>query len=402
MRLAPLLLMLVACTQPPASQFEIVRPLMLDRCVPSFSASSVSSVEVLRVDQPVVLQYSVLAVLECEWARRQAESISVELSDDSGGPLEVAVAKLPDGPNRFAVRLSFTPRVTGRLHLRLAAEPSIGVFTQSLRVVRVAPRTWEHLSGRSCDALLEGPSGVPMCVNGQWLEFAGQSVPMNGVAPTESMVWVAGNDLSGWRVDGGQAVKAVSIPTEPVWAMAAQGHRLCTATANVLTLFEEDGGHATITLAPPDVLVQGVLFENDDTLIISRGTRLDRVPLAALGGTVTVPMSEGQPLFGALGGEGLWELAGVLRLHRFDGGIAETAGGDAPPFERLLLPDLVPLVSPGQSAGLVGVPVQAPDGGIALDIIEPPPDTSVTWLTSRWVFARGLSSRELWRAPRAP
>ena len=74
------------------------------------------------------------------------------------------------------------------------------------------------------------------------------------------------------------------------------------------------------------------------------------------------------------------------------------------PGAGLRLPDLVPLVSGHRAtgSGLVGVPVPAPDGGIAVDLVEVPPELTLQWLTSKWLFATRQRDGALMRAPRLP
>ena len=400
MRVATLLV-LVACA-PPAKQFEIVRPLMLQRCVPQFTASSSTGIDVLVVDEPVELTFAGSARLDCEFGIREAESISAELIDDSSAPVEVQTKVERSGSN-WSVKVSVTPRRTGALYLRLVAEPSIGVFTQTLGVVRLSPRTWERVAGRFCDGLIDVPFGEPLCMRDGQLEFAGRQVFANGLAATDSMLWVSTSQrVDGWRVDGGEAFKAVSVDFPLIGAIAARGRRLGVATLRTVTVVEEDGGLGHISLGTDRSAVHGLAFEDDDTLVVARGDRLDRVPLPAVGQTVSLPPLLDEPVFVRLGSEGLWSVdPPVLRLRRFDGGVAETSGSDAPPIDHLLLPDRVPLLIPGSTNRVFGVPVLTPDGGIAVDFVELPANTFPTWFTSRWLFARDSSTRELWRAPRA-
>lgn len=102
--------------------------------------------------------------------------------------------------------------------------------------------------------------------------------------------------------------------------------------------------------------------------------------------------------------EGLWSIDSneTLTLHRFDGGLARARGFGVPPSEGFALPDEVPLLRPGGTIDLVGIPISAPDGGLSIDLVEVPPDLSPSWLTSKWLFARHRTTGTLWMTPRVP
>lgn len=394
-----LLVGLAACAPPPATQFEIVRPLSLQRCAPTFMAQPRARLEALLADQPTTLDFVVSAFLDCESGRREVESISVELIDDGGAPIAALVDVEGRGPSRF-VKVSFTAPASGTVHLRLVAEPTIGVFSQSLRILRRSSRTWVELPSRSCDGLVDGPGGEPLCVNAGRLEFANRVVPVDGVAVTSSMVWLAQSTmLEGFFSDGGTGVR-VPLPTR-IWAIGARGRQVAVSSFGAITTVDEAGAVRTLALQE-GFLVQALGWWDDDTLLIGNPSGFDRV---SLDGSVPARPFAGQVPFQLMGTEGLWSLDSneTLTLHRLDGGRAQTRGFSSPPIESFALADRVPLLRPFDgTAVLAGVPVAAPDGGISVDVVELPPGLSPTWLTSRWLFARHRDTRTLWMAPRVP
>lgn len=401
MRVSLLTLLLVACAQEgPARQFDIVRPISLQRCVPTFRADDFNRVEVLVAARPTTLQFVISAFLECDFGRREVESISVELIDDAGGPVATHVVVQGSGASR-EVWVTFTPPSAGSVHLRLAAEPTIGVFSRSFRVITVSTRSWTEVPSRSCDGLIDGPTGESLCVNDGRLEFANRVVPVDGVAVTSAMVWlVRPTSLEGCFSDGGTAVE-VRLPSR-AWAVAARGGKVAVSTVGSVIVADEAGVEHRLALDESVPLVQALAFADDDTLFTSHAGGIDRV---SLDGSVPVRPLIGQAPYQTMSAEGLWSIDSneTLTLHRFDGGRAQTAGFSVPPTEGFALPDVVPLLRPGGGAlPLVGIPVPAPDGGIVVDVVELPAALSPSWLTSRWLFARHRDTRTLWMTPRVP
>lgn len=400
MRVALLMSVLVACAQEPAKQFDIVRPLSLQRCVPTFMPLSPNRTEMLVASRPVVLDFVVAAFLECDFGRREVEAITVELVDDAGAPIAARVEVQGSGATRL-VKVSFTAPDGGSVHLRLVAEPTIGVFSQSLRVLRFTTRSWTELPTRSCDGLVDGPGGESLCVNDGRLEFANRVVPVDGVAVTSSLVWlVRPTTLDGCFSDGGTAVQ-VPLP-ERAWAVAARGRQVAVSSSRAIIVVDEAGGVRRPGLEPDLSPGPAIAFFDDDTLFTSHPGGFDRV---ALDGSVPVRPFAGRLPVQVMSEEGLWTIDSneTLTLQRFDGGRAQTPGFGVPPSEGFALPDRVPLLQPGGGAiPVVGVPVPAPDGGITIDVVELPANLSPTWLTSKWLFARHLTTRTLWMTPRVP
>lgn len=401
MRVALLMCVLVACGQEgPAKQFEIVRPITLQRCVPTFMVDDRNRVEVLVTGRPVSLEFTVTSFLDCEFGRREAEAITVELIDDAGAPVAAVVERQPSGLSR-SLKIAFTPPGAGSVHLRVAAEPTIGVFSQSFRVLTFSTRAWVEAPARSCDGLIDGPSGESLCVNDGRLEFANRVVRVDGVAVTSSMVWLVRSPLlEGCFSDGGTAVQ-VPQPSRG-WAVATRGRRVAVSSADGISVADESGGVLRLELGDRSPLIQAVAFADDDTLFTSHAGGLDRVPLDG-----SLPERTGAHLiqYQTMSTEGLWSIDSneTLTLHRFDGGRAQTPGFGVPPIEGFALPDRVPLLAPvAGSIALLGIPVSAPDGGIAIDVVELPPDLSPSWLTSKWLFARHRTTRALWMTPRVP
>lgn len=399
MRLALLMSLLLACAQEPAKQFEMVRPMTLQRCLPTFMTDDRNRVEVLVAGRPVSLEFTVTAFLDCDFGRREAEAISVELIDDAGAPVSAQVEVQGSGLSR-SVKVAFTPQGTSSVYLRLAAEPTIGVFSRSFRVLTFTTRTWTELASRSCDGLIDGPSGESLCVNDGRLEFANRVERVDGVAVTSSMVWlVRSATLDGCFSDGGTAVQ---VAQSRAWAVAARGRRVAVSSIDAITVTSEDGGVHRLSLRGHASFVQALAFADDDTLFTSHVGGFDRVPLD---GSVPDRPFVGQSPYQTMSAEGLWSIDSnqTLTLHRFDGGRAQTPGFGVPPTEGFALPDRVPLLAPvAGTAVVVGIPVPAPDGGIAIDVVELPPDLSPSWLTSKWLFARHRTTRALWMTPRVP
>ena len=399
MRLGALLLtwLLAACAEPPAKQFEIVRPLSLQRCTPTFMVASLNQNDLLGAGLPVELRFVVTAFIDCDFGPREVERISVELTDEAGAPIAAQVELQPQGRSQL-LKVSFTSPASGSVHLRLVAEPTIGVFTQSHRVTRFSTRTWTELPTRSCTALVDGPGGESLCVNDGRLEFANRVVQVDGVAASSSMLWLLRpTSIDGCFPDGGTAVQ-VPLPSR-AWAVAARGRQVAVSSAAAVTVVDEAGGVRTLPLAPGSSLVQALAFPDDDSLLVAQNGGFDRV---SLDGSVPARPFAGRPPLLAMSDEGLWSIDSndTLTLFRFDGGIARTFGFGVPPSEGFALPDHLPLLQP--TFGLVGIPVPAPDGGIAVDVVVLPQDLAPSWLTSKWLFARHRLTRTLWMTPRVP
>lgn len=391
--------LVVACSAPPARQFEIVRPLSLQRCVPTFMVVEPARAELL-VAGPVTLDFIMRAFLECDFGLRDLESFSVELTDDEGSPIATQVEQELQ-PNMFRrVKVSFTTRGDAA-HLRLVAEPTLGVFSRSYRVIAPSTRVWTELPSRACDGLVDGPSGESLCVHDRRLALAGQAIEVDGVAVTASMVWLLrSSSLEGWFVDGGTAVR-VPLPAR-AWAVAARGRQVAVSSAVGITVVDEGGGVRTLGLSPGASTVQALTFADDDTLLVSQPGGLDRLALDA-----SVPARPFAGLVPAvtMSDEGLWSIDpnDTITLTRLDGGRAQARGFGIPPTEAFVLPDRVPLLRPGGgTVSLIGIPVTAPDGGITVDLVQLPPQVTPSWLTSRWLFARDRSAGTLWVAPRVP
>ncbi|MER2564522.1 MAG: hypothetical protein ABTQ32_27575 [Myxococcaceae bacterium] len=392
--------LVVGCSAPPATQFDIVRPLSLQRCVPTFMVAEPARADLL-VAGSVTLDFIVQAFLDCDFGVRDLESFSVELTDDDGSPISTQVEQVPVNGTTRRVSVSFTARGSGSVHLRFVAEPTIGVFSRSYRVIAPSMRVWTQVPSRSCDGLVDGPGGESLCVNNRRLELAGQAIEVDGVAATASLVWLLRpSSLEGWLLDGGTAVR-VPLPSR-AWAVAARGHQVAVSSAVGITVVDEGGGVRTLGLSPGASMVQALAFADDDTLLVSQPGGLARITLDA-----SVPARPFAGLVPAvtMSGEGLWSIDSndTLTLTRRDGGRAQTRGFAPPPTEGFALPDQVPLLQPGGgTVALVGIPMPAPDGGITVDLVQLPPQVTASWLTSRWLFARDLSAGTLWMAPRVP
>lgn len=400
-----------SCAEPPAPQFEIVRPLSLQSCAPVFTTRSANEVDVLIADRPVELEFQVMAFLDCPLARVGLESISVTLVDDASEPIPARVEVIGFDPTVRTVKVSFVPFLTSAAQLRIVVEPSIGTFSQLLPVLQPSPRTWSDMPRRRCEGLLEGPGAAQLCVNGASVAFSNTAVDVNGVAVSPSMLWLfTATAFEGWRFDGGDAALAVNLPrtfTRPSAAAARAGRLAVVTLGDGLMVFDEDGGVRSVRLQPQIPYIQGLAFLDDETLLLARTDRTDRVSLEALdGGVLWLPGSEAGEGFVATGDEGFWRGSFLrdLTLERFDGGRAVTTGRSVRPGVALKLPDLVPLVVVGRpmNSSLVGVPVPAPDGGIAVDVVEVPAGHTVQWLTSSWLFATRQRDGALVRAPRIP
>ncbi len=406
-----LLVLSTSCAEPPAPQFEIVRPFSLQSCLRVFMTRSPTEVDVLIADRPVELEFQVTGFLECAVGRVGLESISVTLVDDASEPIPARVEVLGFDPTVRTVKVSFVPFLTSAAQLRIVVEPSIGTFSQLLPVVQTSPRTWSDLPRRRCEGLLEGPGAAQLCVSGSSVEFSNRAIEANGAAVSSSMLWLfTPSAFEGWRFDGGAAALAVTHPRtfQTPLSSAARDGRLAVATVgDGLMVFDEDGGVRSVRFEQQLPIIEGLAFLDDETLLLARAHRTDRVSLAALdGGVLRLPFSEAAAGFVVTGEEGFWRgsfLRG-LTLERFDGGRAETTGRSVMPGVALKLPDLVPLVSAGRpmNASLVGVPVPALDGGIAIDVVEVPAGLTVQWLTSRWLFATRQRDGALMTAPRLP
>jgi len=372
---------------------------MLQRCTPTFMVISPSQADVLGAGLPVVLELVVTAFLDCDFGLRDAERISVELIDDAGAPIVAQVEVETRGRTRL-LKVSFTSPAEGSVHLRLVAEPTIGVFTQSHRVLRLSTRSWTELPMRSCNGLVEGPGGESLCVNDGRLEFANRVVSVDGVAVTSSMVWlVRSTSIDGCFSDGGTAVQ-VPLPSR-AWAVAARGRQVAVSSAGSVTVVDETGGVRTLPLALGS-FVQALAFSDEDSLLVAQAGGFDRVALDA---SVPVRPFAGRAPVLAMSDEGLWSIdsSETLTLRRFDGGMARAFGFGVPPTEGFALPDHIPILRPaGGTFGLVGIPVPAPDGGIAVDLVELPQALAPSWLTSKWLFARHRITRTLWMTPRVP
>lgn len=396
----PMVVVMVACAAPPATQFDIVRPLSLQRCVPSFMVVDPARAELL-VAGSVRLDFIMQGFLDCDFGRRHVEAVSVELTDDDGSPISARVEQMPINDTTRRVSVSFTAQGGGSVHLRMVAEPTVGVFSQSYRVIAPSTRLWTQVPARSCDGLIDGPGGESLCVNNRRVELAGQAIEVDGVAATASMVWLLRpSSLEGWLLDGGTAVRVPLLSR--AWAVAARGRQVAVSTAEGITVADERGGVRTLGLAPGASTVQALAFADDDTLLVSQPGSLDRVALDA-----SVPARPFAGLVPAvmMSDDGLWRIDAneTVTLTRPDGGHAQTRGFGLPPTEAFVLPDRVPLLQPaGGAVALAGLPVNAPDGGITVDLVQLPAHITPSWLTSRWLFARDLSAGTLWMAPRVP
>lgn len=406
-----LLALSTSCAERPAPQFEIVRPFSLQSCARVFTTRSPTGVDVLIAGRPVELEFQVTGFLECARGRVGLESISVTLVDDASEPIPARVEVLGFDPTVRTVKVSFVPFLTSAVQLRIVVEPSVGTFSQLLPVVQTAPRSWTDQPRMRCEGLLEGPGASQLCVRGTAVEFSNRAIDANGAAVSASMLWLfTPSAFEGWRFDGGDAALAVTHPRtsqSPSAAAAREGRLAVVTVGDGLMVFDDDGGVRSARLEPQLPIVQGLAFLDDETLLLARADRTDRVSFAALdGGVLQLPFSEAAEGFVVTGDEGFWRGSFLrdLRLERFDGGHAATIGRSVMPGVALRLPDLVPLVGAGRAmnATLVGVPVPALDGGIAIDVVEVPPGHTVQWLTSRWLFATRQRDGALVRAPRLP
>lgn len=376
-----------------------------------FTTRSPTEVDVLIADRPVELEFQVMGFLECARGRVGLESISVTLVDDASEPIPARVEVLGFDSTVRTVKVSFVPFLTSAAQLRIVVEPSIGTFSQLLPVVQTSPRTWSDLPRRRCEGLLEGPGAAQLCVRGSSVEFSNRAIEANGAAVSSSMLWLfTSSAFEGWRFDGGDATLAVSHPRtfqNPSAAAARPGRVAVVTFQDGLMVFDEDGGVRSLRIEPQIPIIEGLAFLDDETLLLARADRTDRVSLAWLdGGVLQLPFSEAADGFVVTSDEGFWRgsfLRG-LTLERFDGGRAVTTGRSVMPGVALELPDLVPLVGAGRAmnATLVGVPVPARDGGVAIDVVEVPAGHTVQWLTSRWLFATRQRDGALVMAPRVP
>ncbi|MDP1918653.1 MAG: hypothetical protein Q8L14_20560 [Myxococcales bacterium] len=398
-----------SCAERPAPQFEIVRPFSLQSCVRVFTTRSPTEVDVLIADRPVELEFQVTAFLECARGRVGLESISVTLVDDASEPIPARVEVLGFDPTVRTVKVSFVPFLTSAAQLRIVVEPSIGTFSQLLPVIQTSPRSWTDMPRRRCEGLLDGPGAEPLCVRNRSVEFANRSIPANAAAASPSMLWLfTSSSFDAWRFDGGEAGLVVSHPFTSRYpiAVAARAGRVVTALPDGVSVFDEDGGVRWAQIQPQSPSIQGLAFLDDETLLLARPGRTDRVPIAALDGVLTLPASEVTDVFVLTSAEGFWRFSFEpgSTLERFDGGRASMPARGLRQAVGLTMPDLVPLMSVGRAAntGLIGVPVPALDGGLALDIVEVPSGLTVQWLTSRWIFATRQSDGALVTAPRLP
>jgi hypothetical protein len=406
------LLGLLACAPEPARTFEIVRPLTPFDCLPVFRRRNHGPDPVQVVGERLQFETEFMTHLECPQGVIKPDSVVAEVFDADGQPVSAAsrvdIQFTPATPALGAsysafLGLEFDVPDTTELRIRVQAEPTIGVATISMGVVSLVRRAWERVAepGTNVVGLLEGPSGWgPIPLDGEGLVLpSGERAPGSVFAVTSTDVWAFGNGRrTRWRPDAGLA----SWPTPDCFRVSALGSSVAVFDREGLAVITEDGGRTAVISGQE--FFDGIHFSAPDLITVSRGGQVDRVNLAQ----PQLPPPALRPVFGLSSPEGLWlESPEGLALVQADGGMlvaGHVPGGAFLPSR--VTHDQVPLygLRLGANRWAAAVPLVR-EGRLMLEVIDVPAGLLPESASTRWVFARGVSSDQagsLWRAPRRP
>lgn len=412
---------LCACQAPPATQFEIVRPLALADCARQFFVLGPRTT--LTVGRLETLSFSVRAGLACDGVQKMPEAFLVEAFDDETRPVAVEVRVESLGPTTFEVHATLRTPETSNVHFRVRAEPSIGQHQQSVPALRTETRSWTPVANALGGmGVIDGPGGRELFFDSNTIRVrlrTGEVWERSGIgalAVTPNRVWLVGTRIEAYRFDAtDEGVLAGSWPLALTpSAIDSRGQRFFVAGTlpsgvSFLQLEESGVSAGPIRVVQPFV-IGAARFVSDDEVLLARGDLLDVVRPAALDGSVSLSTPSMSPwVVLSASTDGLWttDVMGQLRLRRPDGGVSAVAlpnpatGMGLPP---ICLTDVVPiwLMSPTASGSFVtAVPVDGADGGLELRYVETLEAGVPLWASSRWLYARGPNG-VLFRAPRAP
>ena len=411
---------LCACQAPPATQFEIVRPLALAECVREFQVLGTRTA--LTVGRLETLTFSVRAGLVCDGVQKVPEAFLVEAVDDETLPVPVEVRVEAPSPMRFEVHVTLRTPDSANVNVRLKVEPSIGQHQQSVPAFRTETRPWIPVANAlASTGVIEGPGGRELFLDSRIVRVrlrAGEVWERSGieaVAATPNRIWLVGSRIEAYRFDATE--EGVLVGTWPLAlnasAIDSRGQKVFLAgllPSGVSFLQLEESG---LSAGPVRVLQPWVIgaarFVSDDEVLIARGSLLDVVRPASLDASVELSaggMMQTLPISASV--DGLWRSDDrELSLTRPDGGVSRVAlpslatQWGLPPMR---LADVVPLWPMSRTASgvfLTAVPVDAPDGGLELRYLETPETMTPVWSSSRWLYSRGPNG-VLFRAPRVP
>ena len=422
----------------------------LAECTSQFESLSDTPV-VLRVGQVETLTFIVRAISICDGVSRDAETVVVEAADDSGRDVPVTVQQtrsLPPSLPSIGLNVTFTAPETSSVFFRLRAEPSLGLIQRSFPVVTPMAPSWEErpIPG-TCNGALEGPDGGLFCLEAPatvrlvdgpaWRRDDVNSAAFTTDATGVVRLWLfpSAGGAEVWRLDRGVPQLAATEPLALVpTALHARGRRVViagTTQTNGITVTQlEFAAQALGVRLPPGIGVGALRFVSDDDVEVARGERLDVVrpsvgmdlvfPPAPRSRFVT-PVSVSvdglwyaidtggtrNPLLGSGGGAASGNQD--VQVVRPDGGVGRVAitnrlGAELgfvetsvrlPPMH---LTDVVPIWFMGRTTTgtvVTAVPIDAPDGGLALRYLETEGTRSPMWANSRWVYGPPTPGRLL-------
>ncbi|MDP1916554.1 MAG: hypothetical protein Q8L14_09925, partial [Myxococcales bacterium] len=402
--------LICACQAPPATQFEIVRPLALADCASEFAVLGAGTV--LTVGRLETLTFPVRASLVCDGVPKMPEAFLVEAVDDQNLPVPLEVRVVAVAPTRFDVHVTFRTPDTSNVHFRLSVEPSIGQHQQSVAALRTETRSWTLMANALGNTgVIEGPGGRELFIDSRLVRVrlrtgdVWERSGIEGVAVTPNRVWLVGSNIESYRFDAtGEGVLAGTWPLayRPT-AIAVRGEKVFIAGqlpsgVSFLQLEESGASAGPIRVVQP-LVIGAARFISDDEVLLARGELLDVVRPASLDASVVLSTSQDVrsfPLSASVDGVWLGDDA-FLSVVRPDGGVSRVAMANlAPQATRpsMRLDDVVPswtFSSTISGARLMGVPFDASDGGLELRYVELPDGGVPLWASSRWLFARSQS-----------
>lgn len=414
------LCILCACQAPPATQFEIVRPLSLAQCVPDFEAHLAPVV--LTVGQLETITFAVQASLVCNGVSMAPDGFFVEAVDDANRPVALEVRHEVLNSRLFEVNVTLRTPETSAVHFRLRGEPSIGQHQQSVPAFHTETRSWLPLpAATGCLGLIEGPGGREVCIGLRGVSVTLQSgevwsrSDVLAVAVTPHRLWLFGPRIDSYRFDANEeGVLANSWPLAiSPSAIDVRGEKVFVAgslpSGVAFLQLEESGASAGPIRVTQPLVIGAARFVSDDEVLLARGHLSDVVRPAALDGSVELtPSTTSRAFVLSASVDGVWRSDdSQLSVTRTDGGFASAALAATPPLPMLpplALTDVVPLWAASQTTSgalVTGVPVESPDGGLEWRYVETLDSTVPVWSSSRWLFARGQNG-VLFRAPRRP
>lgn len=406
------LLLLLACTQPPAPTPQLPTT-GVQTCPPSLS-STLSQLAVIEPGRQS-FQTELFGLRQCADAGPiPPESVAVSVTTEAGldvlrqARVDIAPATAQGTFGRATIDLELeVPRDAGRVMFAFTVEPTIGVIRHAVPVVTLVEPPFTKRSAAQCAAVVPWRTGRAVCLQydeALFLDDDGGVTTLgrsSALAITPAGLWsVSTGDVRFFPSDGG--VLTVWPQRSQPRAIATLGERVFLGADEGLAELTVDRPARFARLGVPSIAPPSALRVEEPDLIVARQERTDRVPLASLPDSVPpLPAATHITALNLNATAGLWRVeghrielatdAGVLRLdvpHEL------TTASDVPvsPLSPAIT-DETPLVRLGATVNQRAVwlqPLEDLDAGtLTVRYLVAPPGLVLGRATSEHLFASG-------------